>query len=368
MNIQHLIHKRNTNIKYRIGSHIVFWTLLFFSTFVIVKFSFDIYRNTPLSYLTPLRNVIGVILVFYPLMYVVLPHFLKKRSWLISMSFLVLLVFLYVAFDAATEKLVFQYCTSCLTLALEYNPKYISVIQKSYIENILFKASNFQLFLQLFSSLILPIAIKTSLGYYNYYIKNLELEKEKVHFELNFLKAQVNPHFLFNTLNNLYGLVMLKRTDKSIDTISRLSEFLRYTLDNANKKTIQLSEEVNLITNYIELEKLRLNHSEVQLNIDVDQNETTIPPLLFIPLLENAFKYNLDKEGCDILIDMNVKDRFLQFKVQNTFGNSNGNKKSGGLGLVNLDKRLKLYFQDDYAYEVIKDSSTYTALLNFRLK
>lgn len=368
MNIENIIHKRNSNISYRIGSHLIFWILLFFSNYFIVKFSFDIYRDTPLSYLTPLRNIIGVVLVFYPLMYGVLPHFLKHRKWAVSLSFIFFLIFFYTFFDAAIEKVVFQYCSTCLALALEYNPKYISVIQKSLIENILFKASNFQFFLHLFSSLILPIAIKTSLGYYNFYIKSLELEKEKVHFELNFLKAQVNPHFLFNTLNNLYGLVMHERTNKSMDAISRLSEFLRYTLDNANKKTILLSEEINLIRNYIELEKLRLNHSEVTLNIDVDQTETPIPPLLFIPLLENAFKYNLDQRGTFIGIDLNEKDGLLHFKVQNSFEKANKNRPKGGLGLKNLEKRLKLYFNDKYVYKVSKTNSIYTAYLNFNLK
>jgi hypothetical protein len=368
MKIEDLIEKRNTKISYRIASHVLFWILSISSTYLLIKFSFDTYKDTPLGYLTPLRNELGVILVFYPLMYFVVPHFLKKRRWLFLILSISILTFFHVTFEAIGEKLVFYYCDSCRLMALEHDADYLSVIQKSAVDNILFKASNIQLFLKLFSGLVLPIAIKTSIGYYHYYIRNLQLEKEKVHLELNFLKAQVNPHFLFNTLNNLYGLVMHGRTDKSVNTINRLSEFLRYTLDNANKKTIQLSEEIKLIENYIELEKLRLNYTEVCLDINTDGEKIVLPPLLFIPLLENAFKYNIDQEDSKINIRLKVEGNVVNFMVQNKFDKNENTKSHGGLGLKNLEKRLKLYFRNRYSYEISKEESIYTAQLNLDLK
>ena len=180
-------------------------------------------------------------------------------------------------------------------MAEEKNPDYLNIIQKNLIDNILYKSSNIGLFFNLFSSLILPIAIKSSLGYYQFYTKTLQLEKEKVQLELNFLKAQVNPHFLFNTLNNLYGLIVHKRIDESAETVTRLSDFMRYSLENANKKSISLSEEIKLINNYIELEGLRLNNTKVTFTTNANENKKSLPPLLFIPLVENAFKYNIDK-------------------------------------------------------------------------
>ncbi|MFK7775814.1 MAG: sensor histidine kinase [Saprospiraceae bacterium] len=367
MNIEVLIEKRNSHLSYRIVSHFLFWVLSFSSTYFLIKYSFNDYRNSPLAYLTPLRNIFGLILVFYPLMYFVVPRFFKRRKWWFLFYSLVILTFLYVVVEAIGDKLVFQYCDSCIQLALEHNPSYLTVIRKSIVTNILYKGSNIQLFLQLFSGLVLPIAIKMSIGYYHFFIKNLRLEKEKVHLELNFLKAQVNPHFLFNTLNNLYGLVMHERTDMSLIAISRLSEFLRYTLDSAKQKTIQLSEEIKLIENYIELEKLRLNNTEVILDINIDSESVVLPPLLFIPLLENAFKYNDDQTDNKINIELNVKENHISFKVQNKFDTNEKNKSHGGLGLKNLDKRLKLYFQENYQYEVTKEDSTYTVLLNIDL-
>jgi len=368
MNIENLIETRNSRLGFRLISHALFWILSFSSSYFLIKFSFDIYKDTPLGYLTPLRNILGMILVFYLLMYLVIPHFWKKRKWLFLISAIVLLTFLYVIFDAIGEKLVFHYCESCSLMALEHNPNFLSVIQKSTLTNILFKASNIQLYLHLFSGLILPIAIKTSIGYYHFYIKNLELEKEKVNLELNFLKAQVNPHFLFNTLNNLYGLVMHERTNKSVETISRLSDFLRYTLDNANKKNIQLSEEIKLIENYIELEKLRLNYTDVNLEISIDEDEIVLPPLLFIPLLENAFKYNADQKESKINIKLDVEGNLVNFMVQNKFDEKESNKSQGGLGLKNLEKRLKLYFEHNYSYKISKADSIYTVQLKLELE
>ncbi|MDF1699087.1 MAG: sensor histidine kinase, partial [Saprospiraceae bacterium] len=352
MNIEDLIVKRSTEKTYRIVSHILFWILLFSSSYFLVKFSFNPYRESPFAYLTPLRNTLGLALTFYPLMYFVVPQFLKKKNWLFLISSIIFLTFLYVVFEAISEKIVFNYCASCLETAMEFNPDYVQVIQKSTIENILFKGSNIQLFLQFYSGLILPIAIKMSIGYFQFYTRSLELEKEKVNFELNFLKAQVNPHFLFNTLNNLYGLVMLGRTENSMEAINRLSEFLRYTLESATQKTIHLADEIKLIENYIELEKLRLNHTEVKLDISVGKQNLTLPPLLFIPLLENAFKYTIDQKGSKIHIQIKVVGQKLYFSIQNGFDETVNTKLQGGLGLRNLQKRLKLYFQNDYEYTV----------------
>ncbi len=362
-----IIQKRNNSRTIRIVSHILFWIVLFASSYFIVQSSLSVYRETPLSYLTPFRNTLGLALVFYPLMYIAIPKFLKKKRlpYLIS-SFLVLL-FLYVLWDAISEKLVFYICDSCTAMAKNNNPDYLSVIQKSIVDNVLFKGSNFGLYFNLLSGLVLPIAIKSSLGYYQFYIKTLELEKENVQLELNFLKAQVNPHFLFNTLNNLYALILHNRNEKSSETVTRLSSYMRYSLDNADKTSIQLSEEIMLINNYIELEKLRLNYTTVTFNTTIDKENLSIPPLLFIPMIENAFKYAIDKQESEIKIHLNVKESVLDFSIENNFDENRTPSNSGGLGLSNLKKRLDLYFTDNYDYSVVIKDSEYKAQLILNL-
>ena len=368
MILDKVIEKRSTSKSIRVFSHVLFWTVLLVSSYYIIKSSYSIYNASPLAYLIPIRQLIGQIIVFYPLMYLLIPQFLIKKKWGGFLLYFVLLFFLYTVFEAFGEKLTFELCGSCRFLAQEINPDHLSVLDKPIIDNILYKASNIGLYFNLFSSLVLPIAIKSSLGYYQVSVKNLQLEKEKVQLELNFLKAQVNPHFLFNTLNNLYGLIIHKRADASAETVTRLSDFMRYSLENAHKKSIQLSEEIKLLQNYIELESLRLNHTKVSFVLDVDENNVSLPPLLFIPLVENAFKYNTDKKDTNLVIDLSVKNAELQLTIQNVFDPKKAKNENGGLGLSNLKKRLGLYFSDKYKYEVQIENSVYTVTLKLVLK
>ena len=368
MTLDTIIEQRNSSKKLRIASHVLFWIVLFISSYYLTQNSLNTYNQTPLRYLSPLRSTIELISFFYPLMYLLIPYFFQKKRWIPFILYFILLLFFFILIEAIGEKMIFYYCDSCTEMAAEKNPDYLSVIQKAVLDNILFKASSIGLYFSLFSGLLLPIAIKSSLGYYQIHIKNLELEKEKVQLELNFLKAQVNPHFLFNTLNNLYGLIIHKRVDDSAETVTRLSDFMRYSLNNAHKKSILLSEEVQLINNYIELESLRLNHTKVSFVTNINETELSLPPLLFIPLIENAFKYNIDKKDTNLLIDLNIDDAILKLTVQNTFDEHKNKNEVGGLGLSNLKKRLNLYYSDNYKYDVEIEKSVYKVSLKLILK
>ena len=368
MSLDYILSKRSESGTIRVISHILFWVAFITSSYYLIQASLNVYKDTALSYLTPLRNTLGLAFVFYPLMYIVIPKLLKKKRLLFFITSFLFLIFIYIFWEALSEKLVFYFCESCTLMAQKNNADYLSVIQKSLFDNILFKSSNFGLYFNLFSGLVLPIAIKSSLGYYQFYIKTLELEKENVQLELNFLKAQVNPHFLFNTLNNLYALILHKRIQKSSETITRLSSYMRYSLDNAHKTSIKLSEEVTLIKNYIELENLRLNYTDVIFKAEIDDDNQNIPPLLFIPLIENAFKYSVDKKGSEIVIYLNVKENNLFFTIKNSFDKDRIQSNVGGLGLNNLKKRLDLYFSDKYDYNVFIEAPIYKAHLKLNLK
>lgn len=258
--------------------------------------------------------------------------------------------------DAVGEKMVYRVCETCLEEVKAKDADYVSVMQKGIITNVLYRASNIGFFIHLFSGLLLPIAMKYAIDYY-------QSEKDKVQLELNFLKAQVNPHFLFNTLNNLYGLILHNRIDKSKETITRLSHFMRYSLENAHKKTISISEEIELIDNYVELERLRLNYTEVFFTKHTNHKNQDLPPLLFIPLIENAFKYNVDKADTSILIELRIHQNVIHLKVENTFDETRIKHEEGGLGLSNLKKRLDIYFPERYQYRVDIANSIYSASL-----
>jgi sensor histidine kinase YesM len=277
-------------------------------------------------------------------MYLLIPQLLQDKRWVRFFIFFSLLLAAYILFEAIGEKAIFRYCDECIVTAEQLNPDYLSVIQKGLIDNILFKASQIGLFFNLFSGLILPFAIKNSLGYYKAYAQNLQFPKDKVQLELNFLKAQVNPHFLFNTLNNLYGTIIKNRNEESAEMVTRLSDFMRYSLQNADRKSIPLNQEIELIHNYIELEKIRMNHAEVSFTCDVQHGAYEIPPLLFIPLLENAFKYTTDRPNAQIIITMQAHQEILSFSIQNSFNPDSRSNKTGGFGLSNLKRRLDLYY------------------------
>lgn len=367
LSLEHIFEKRNSYKSGRIVSHLLFWLVVFGSSFYLIKSSFDPYKDTALSFLSPLRSTLGIALFYYPLMYRLIPQLLKDKNWFRFFIYLSLLILIYVLFEAIGEKVVFEYCDECVAQAEQINPDYLSVIQKGLIDNILFKGSQIGLFLNLFSGVLLPFAIKNSLGYYRAYAQNLQFSKDKVQLELNFLKAQVNPHFLFNTLNNLYGAIIKKRTDQSAEIVTRLSDYMRYSLENADRPSIPLKEEIELINNYIELEKIRLNHVELSFTYDLQHGASEIPPLLFIPLLENAFKYTTDKADSQIIIKLEEQEKLLNFSIQNTYNADRKSRESGGFGLSNLKRRLDLYYPDRYTLETSNKESAFHAELRFKL-
>ena len=212
------------------------------------------------------------------------------------------------------------------------------------------------------------MALKVALAYHQQFTRNLKLSRDNIQLELNFLKAQVNPHFLFNTLNNLYGLIIHGRNELSAETVARLSDFMRYSLYDSTEDKISLQKEIDLIRNYLELEKLRLNYTQVIFDCAMDGKAFAIPPLLFMPVIENAFKYNCDTaQGSVIRISLAVQQGVLHFCIQNSFEPKTQTNKIGGIGLANLQKRLAIYYPGKNICQTSMDGSVYSAQLTLNL-
>ncbi len=181
------------------------------------------------------------------------------------------------------------------------------------------------------------------------------LEKRQLTTELKFLRSQVSPHFFFNTLNNIYSLT-LEKSDKAPEVVLKLSELMRYLLYATKKPKQDLKNEIECIQNYIDLERIRFDDSlEVNMQISGDLENKKIAPMLLIPLIENCFKHgasqNIGKMHIDV--DISVKEDFLYFNVSNTVPDKRkkekSKKKSGGIGLSNVKKRLELgYGKNEY--------------------
>lgn len=182
--------------------------------------------------------------------------------------------------------------------------------------------------------------------------QNRTLRENQFKIKLKYLKNQIQPHFFFNTLNNLYAL-SLESSDKVPDVIIKLSKLMEYVLyEIEGTKFVPLIKEIDYIQNYIEIEKLRFENVEVTINIESNIDEVKVPPLLFISLLENAFKHGgYNNKTLKIKINCKTRNGFLHFDILNNFVLSPSFKSQKGIGLTNTKKRLKLIFKNNYVLE-----------------
>lgn len=197
--------------------------------------------------------------------------------------------------------------------------------------------------------------------------QQLRIEKQEA--ELNYLKAQTNPHFLFNTLNNIYSLSRDK-SDLAPESILRLSKILRYMLYETSGDYIAIEQEVRIINDYIELEKLRYDENlQINFNYNIEDMKQSIPPLLLIPLVENAFKHGVSETRSMPFVDihLSVTRRVLNLVVRNSADSkSNDEAVKENIGLSNLRRQLQLLYRE-YKLDVNNGESVFTASLNINL-
>lgn len=215
--------------------------------------------------------------------------------------------------------------------------------------------------------LILTITYVFGTWSFSRYKEFKQLKNEKAKAELQLLKNQINPHFFFNTLNNLYGLTV-EKSDKAPEMILKLSEMMRYTIYEGKEDFVALNSEITYLTNYIELHKIRYQ-KKVNISFDLDaKHNHKIAPLLFIILLENAFKHGVEGLTEDAYISMKLKttDDDIRFSVENNFDLTKN--VTSGIGLNNLKQRLKLMYPNKHNYSAEKQSSTYKTTLEIQIK
>ncbi len=201
--------------------------------------------------------------------------------------------------------------------------------------------------------------------------KRFETELKLKEAELKLLKAQIHPHFLFNTLNNLYGLT-LEKSDEAPDLVLRLSEILDYILYRCNEKQVLLLEEINNLVNYIEIEKVRYSDKlNLELNFPNISENLKIAPLILLPFVENAFKHGVSKSAgiTYIKIQLKIEGKNLIFNIDNTKNlivNSN-EKYTKGIGLANVTKRLELMYPEHYTLAIDNENEHFSVNLSLNL-
>ncbi len=205
--------------------------------------------------------------------------------------------------------------------------------------------------------------------------RDAELENERLQQELEYLKAQLNPHFFMNMLNNIHGMVEIN-PPKAQDMIMMLSKLMRYVLYEGTREYTSLRNETEFLCTYVDIMRKRYSEKKVSITLEIPKlygndiyaDDIKIPPLMFIVIVENAFKHGISyHRHSSFYISLTIKDNNIEFVCRNNLVNagadSNREKENSGIGLANLRKRLALLYGNEYEFKITADNDTYTAVL-----
>lgn len=221
-------------------------------------------------------------------------------------------------------------------------------------------------------SLFLLFAGTSTLVLFKHWILDMqqseELESATLQMELKLLENQINPHFLFNMLNNA-NIMIKKDPDVAVHIIGKLEEMLCYLMNESVREKVFLEEEILFLSDFLELEKTRRDHFNYTVSKDGNLDNIQISPLLFITFVENAVKHNQDSQSVSYVnLSFKVTGSTLTFLCVNSIPQkASKNKQAGGIGLTNLNRRLNLLYKDNYSLEQIKTGTSYTAKLELKL-
>ncbi|QNK62596.1 sensor histidine kinase [Pedobacter sp. PAMC26386] len=330
-------------------AHLVYWLFLIVILCLTMLVSA---KNITMSEFMVVFGYFSIIniSIFY-INYTLLIPQLLKRYWVYVLSIIVLIIVM------AGVKTIFAVLYRDVILVKGTNPKtglmeYRDLI--SYMIMTIFVSGFF---------IISSCLIKFMLDWFSNIRIQRSLETEKKDMELQFLKSQLNPHFLFNSLNNIYSLAYQK-SDKTADAIMKLSEIMRYMIYESNDSWVALSKEIEYVKSYIELQKLRFkNGAAVEMTLSGEIDDQQIIPLVLISFVENAFKHGVANDPKDpIRINIIANQKILHFSITNK--KSNGNKDEvGGVGLNNVERRLQLLYPERYKLNIVNSATHYTSEL-----
>ncbi|MDZ7714845.1 MAG: histidine kinase [Balneolaceae bacterium] len=329
--------------------------VLFWGISVLILSRYFAYQNEVSSI-----DVIYTILFHISLLCVVcinsfflIPGFLAKQKYIIYAIFLIITLVVGTWINIYT----FRYLADWLFPGFYF----ISYLNWTNIIQFLIVYVGITTLLQLSRSWFRESEIKQELA---------EAKKEQAEVELKALRAQLNPHFLFNSLNHIYSLAV-QQSPKTAPAILQLSDLLRYAIRNMNNKKVELSKEIDYIKKYVNLYKSRVKHPErINLTISESDNSFEIAPLLLIVFIENCFKHgSVKNEEEEISIEVTITEGSLVLCTRNHVDvNRELPSESTGIGLENAQKRLKLLYPDKHTLEVQSDDLTYTTNLTIELQ
>lgn len=338
----------------RIGWHALFW-VSYASAYIFIYGSFsDTYLLEFQWMITSLP--MKMTFVYFTLYFIIPRFFLEKK---------------YVA--ATLISILSLFIVSIVQRGVDFHVYYPLFNPRGLEDAFFYMPKIFKIMLGIYPVVALASFIKITKHFYNEESKSREYQQQKLEAELNFLKGQVHPHFLFNTLNNLYALT-LKKSDSSPEVVLKLSELLSFMLYETNSPTVPLSKELSLIENYISLEKIRYDDRLTTTYETSGEVETgQIPPMLLLPFVENAFKHgtsdSLDKVWVEIKIA--VRNNQLHLSVMNNNGVENSDNHEfeyqQGIGLKNVKRRLELLYGEHYELTISDKDEMYAVQLTLQM-
>jgi len=295
-------------------------------------------------------------ILFYANYLLFVPLLLLKRKVVVYILVSFLFLFLY---NYLTEALIFNFSDIGQQLPFRKPPNgHRPFLNMRYVVPVVFSLTVY----------LLGGIYALVIDFYKRERRSRAMEHEKTDIKLQYLRNQLNPHFLFNSLNSIYSLVRSK-SDYAPEAVITLSELMRYMLYEANDKEVSLEKELNYIQNYISLQRLRIKNSEdVKINIHGDTKGLYIYPLILITFIENAFKYGTDYKGQTFIdIKINIIDNQLHFYIKNIIGIHKENKENSGIGLENIKKQLKYLYNEQHSLSIDSNKHYYEVILILNL-
>ncbi|MGQ1947610.1 sensor histidine kinase [Geofilum sp. OHC36d9] len=340
--------------------HTLFWVF-----WVVVPFLFSMVDGRMHTSIPPdyyYRTVFTMVLFYVNYLWLI-DKALFNRKILVYIAINLGLVLLFIAFEVLRHELTSPDFNSYIPRLKSDHSMMISRRRPPY----LFMLTG--MFFSYVFAISIAIAIKATTRWFMLDAQRKSLENENLKSELSNLKMQLNPHFFFNTLNNIYSLIQLS-PDKAQDAVHRLAKLMRYHLYETNSDTVPLKGELDFLESYVALMKLRTGaNMKVNFSYSVEDDGDMIAPLLFVPLVENAFKYGASSDSNSvILIHVNEENHVLEVKVENSvFVNPEALDAHGGIGLDNLQKRLRLIYPERYSFDAGLHGEMFVVNLVIRL-
>ncbi|EGJ99343.1 MULTISPECIES: sensor histidine kinase [Dysgonomonas] len=288
----------------------------------------------------------------YANLYIFVPYLLLKNRLLLYLLSLIFMVFLTLFCILFVQQYFFK-----INNMVETEKQVLSI-------DILNISSAIVAFSLLFMGTTAFFLLKNWITY-NQHID--ELESATLNSELKILKSQINPHFLFNMLNNA-NIMVDEDPDTASEILTKLEDMLRYQIDDSSKDKVSLSADIQFLTRFLDLEKTRRDYFGYTISEEGNIGAIEVPPLLFIPFVENAVKHNSDSDNASYVhLHFNVDHGCLYFICENSKPKKPEERAVGGLGLINIRRRLDLLYGKNYALEINITDSTYTVNLQLNL-